>query len=257
MLYSTDYPGTASRTLRWLYSALKLPSATLRERYMSFDKRLRRIELLEDEILLKASELMQDGRSAYYSDLFVLGATKRALSLASGFRTLMAARNFTCCAGLLRMQIDTAARLYALTLVDDMNALCAAVLSGARLDRQKDREGQLFKDRRLIAKLGEMFPWVPDVYRETSGFVHLSERHVFSSIMEADPANRTYRFSIGAEDPKRDDEAYVEILDAFSDATKMVGSLIVGYVTSKDLAEAGQDGTVNDQAAPDNPASGT
>ena len=67
---------------------------------MSFDRRLRRIGLLEDEILRKASELMQEGRDANLSDLFVLGAAKRVLSLASGFRTLAAARNLTWCAGL-------------------------------------------------------------------------------------------------------------------------------------------------------------
>lgn len=64
MSYAAEGPGTASRALRGLYSALNLPSATLRERYMSFDKRFRCIELLEDEILLKASELMQHWRSA-------------------------------------------------------------------------------------------------------------------------------------------------------------------------------------------------
>jgi len=207
---------------------------------MSYDERLRRIELLEDEILRKASGLMQDGRGVHYSDLFVLGATKRVLSLASGFRTLMTARNFTCCAGLLRMQVDTAARIYGLTLVDDMDALCEAVLSGARFDKQKDREGQPLKDSRLVSKLGEQFPWVPNVYKETSGFVHLSERHLFSSIAKTDSANRTVHFSISAEDPKRDDEAYFEILDAFFEATKMAGTIILGYITSKSLAEAGR-----------------
>lgn len=60
--------------------------------------------------------------------------------------------------------------------------------------------------------------------------------------METDPANQTYRFSIGAEDPKRDGDGW---------------NPHPWVRHPKDLAEAGQDGIVNDQAAPDNPASGT
>jgi hypothetical protein len=181
---------------------------------------------------------MRDGKNVYHSDLFVLGATKRVLSLASGFRTLIEARNFTCCAGLLRMQIDTASRVNALKLVDDMNALCEKILSGIRLDKQKDREGNFLRDAWLISKLSKEFPWVGNVYKETSGFIHLSERHLFSSIAKTDDAKRTVHFSISADDPRRPDEAYFEILDCFFEATKMAGTLILGYVAYRKSIDA-------------------
>lgn len=147
----------------------------------------------------------------------------------------MAARNFTCGAALLRMQIDTAARVHALKLVDSMDALCKAVLSGQRFDKQKDREGEFLRDNRLISKLMEEFPWVENVYKETSGFVHLSERHIFSSIAKTDDASRTVQFVISAEDPERPDEDYFEILDCFFEATKMAATIILGYVKFRSL----------------------
>jgi hypothetical protein len=205
---------------------------------MSFEKRLQRIEQIEDEILRKASELMQDGRGVFHPDLFVFGATKRVLALAAGFRTLVGERNFTCCAGLLRMQIDTAARVNALKLVSDMHALCEAVFSGKRFDKQKDKDGHLLRDSHLVAKLAEEFPWVTNVYKETSGFIHLSERHIFSSIASTDDASRTVRFSISTAEPERPDEAYFEILDGFFEATKMAGTIILGYVEYRGMIEA-------------------
>ncbi|QND63512.1 hypothetical protein HB777_06055 [Mesorhizobium loti] len=205
---------------------------------MSFQKRLLKIEQIEDEILRRASRLMQEGGNIYVSDLFVLGAVKRVLALASGFRTLMAERNFTCCAGLLRMQIDTAARVNALKFVDSMDALCQAVLSGKRFDKQKDRDGQFLRDNALISKLAADFPWVGDVYKETSGFVHLSERHMFTSMVNSDDTSRKIQFFIGAKEPERPDEAYFEILDCFFEATEMTGSIILGYVEYRSKMDA-------------------
>jgi hypothetical protein len=31
-------------------------------------------------------------------------------------------------------------------------------------------------------KLAEKYPWVSDIYEPTSGFVHLSEKHIFNSL---------------------------------------------------------------------------
>lgn len=81
----------------------------------------------------------------------------------------------------------------------------------------------------------EEFPWVENVYKETSGFVHLSERHIFSSIAKTDDASRTVQFVISAEDPERRDEDYFEILDCFFEATKMAGTIILGYVKFRSL----------------------
>ena len=86
-----------------------------------FAKRFAQIGMLEDELLSKASQLVPEGSSVFLADLFVIRGIKRAPALATGFRQLIESRNFTCAASLLRMQIDTAARLHALTYIEDVN----------------------------------------------------------------------------------------------------------------------------------------
>ena len=88
-----------------------------------FARRLNKIEALEHELLSKASRLMSEGGSVFIVDMFVLGGIKRAIALSNGFRLLMQSRNFTCAASLLRMQIDTAARLYSLKYLGDLNGV--------------------------------------------------------------------------------------------------------------------------------------
>ena len=56
----------------------------------------------------------------------VAGDSSFALMLeaqARGFRDLIEARNFPCAAAILRLQIDTAMRINALSLVDDPDAI--------------------------------------------------------------------------------------------------------------------------------------
>ena len=176
-----------------------------------FSKRLTWIEALESELLRKASPLISEGVPIFVTDLFVLGGIKRALTLASGFRQLMESRNFTCAASLLRMQIDTAARLYALSYVGDMDLFVMKLLAGERFDRLKDASGMRLRDAYLVGKLAQSYPWVANVYAETSDFVHLSGRHFFTSVSNTDDAEWTLHIEISAADPKREDSAYFEV----------------------------------------------
>lgn len=207
---------------------------------MSFDNRMSRIELAEGEILKRASKIMRSGGNVYVADLFVLGASKRLIAVSSGFRSLMSVRNFTCAAALLRMQIDTVARLNAFRLVDNPNELCDAVISGKRFDKQKDRHGRFLKDSYLIQSLDAEFPWVSSVYKETSGFIHLSERHVFATMFNADDQTRSISIQISAEDPERPDDHYFEILDAFHETLGIACSFVTGYVEHRNASDTQQ-----------------
>jgi hypothetical protein len=193
-------------------------------------ERLEKLQKLEEEIIRKCAALVKPGASITHADLFVTGAVRRVLAQARGFRDLITAKNFPCAAAILRMQLDTAMRVNALFLVEDMNACCEAVLiNDVRFNTLKDADGKRLSDAYLRAKLSDKHPWVNEVYKQTSDFVHLSGRHFWSSIVDADDETRIVNFFISGHDPTRPEEVYFEIVDVFFEATKLVAIMILAY----------------------------
>lgn len=191
--------------------------------------RLARIEKLESEIIRKASSYLQAGGSMSHADFFVLGAVRRTLAQAKGFRELIGARNFPCAAAILRMQLDTAMRVNGLFHVENMGVAAKAVLDGAAFNTLKDVDGRKMSDAHLRHLLSEQEPWINAVYKQTSDFVHLSGRHLYSSIFDTDDETRTVRFMISGVDSPRPDSVYFEIVDTFFEATKLVGLMTVAF----------------------------
>jgi hypothetical protein len=102
-----------------------------------------------------------------------------------------------------------------LGLVRDPEALAEAVMRGDRLDKLKDRSNQRLTDAHLSKKLGEVYPWVTKVYTKLCDFGHFSNRHIFSSVASTNDEERKIFFQISAEDPKRPEEDYFEIVEGF------------------------------------------
>ena len=123
--------------------------------------KLRRIEGLEAEALKLFHRGLDapPGRDIYVSDLFLVGAARRALAHCSGFRAMIGARNFPCAAPILRMQLDTGLRIFAGTLVANADDLASAVFRGTRVSTMRDRSGQKMLDAYLVRKLMHEVPW--------------------------------------------------------------------------------------------------
>lgn len=211
--------------------------------------RLAHLKAFEGELTRKAAALL--GRGAVgHTDFFVLGAVRRVLAQTAGFRNLIEAKNFPCAAAILRLQIDTAMRINALRLLDNTDAACDAVMDGQPFNKLKDREGKKLQDAYLREKLAEDHPWVNEVYRQTSDFIHLSGRHFHSAISHTVEETRMAYFMIGAEDPHRPESAYYEIVDTFLRASKMAGVLILGYLTARQMVRQGQGSPPPDSTVP-------
>lgn len=191
--------------------------------------RLGRIEKLEGELMRKVAASVEKNADISHTDMFVMGALRRTLAQAQGFRDLLAARNFPCAAGILRMQIDTAMRVNGLRLFAERDQCCMDLLGGKQFNKLKDTAGNKLTDAYLRQKLAEDHPWVSQVYEQTSDFIHLSGRHFYNSIVSTDDKSRIARFVFSGKDPPRPDETYFEIVDTFFEATKLVGSLMLGY----------------------------
>ena len=192
-----------------------------------------RIEKLENELLRKAAATVKIDSSISHADNFVFGAFRRTLAQSRGFRDLIAAKNFPCAAVILRAQIDTAMRVNALLLIGDREAFCAGIFDGKRFNVQKDTNGEKLTDAHLRKKLAEQHPWVDEVYRQASDFVHLSGMHFYNSIASMDDDTRIMRLVISGTDPPRPDSVYFEILDVFFRVLKLIADLLLGYLEAR------------------------
>lgn len=200
--------------------------------------RLKRIEQLEDELIRKGASVVGTGADLSHADFFIFGALRRTLAQARGFRDLINARNFPCAAAILRLQLDTAMRVNALSIVDDVEATCKAVLDGEQFNRLKDRDGNKLSDAHIRKKLAETHPWISPVYERTSDFVHLSGKHFEVSIARTDDETRMAYFQISGHDPHRSEETYFEAVDTFFEATKLAGMLLLAFWMARHQRDA-------------------
>jgi hypothetical protein len=196
---------------------------------LNLTDRLKRIEQLEDELIRKGAGIVGAGANLSQADFFIFGALRRTLAQARGFRDLINSRNFPCAAAILRLQLDTAMRVNALSIVGDVDAVCKAVIDGEQFNRLKDRDGNKLSDAHIRKKLAEKHPWISPVYERTSDFVHLSGKHFEVSIARTDDETRMAYFQISGHDPQRSDETYFEAVDTFFEATKLAGMLLLAF----------------------------
>lgn len=104
-------------------------------------------------------------------------------------------------------------------------------------------------DGYLVDRLSKEFPWIREVYRQTSGFVHLSEKHFFSTVESVGPG-RTVKFRIAAQDGEVIPEsAYEEAVEAFLEATRLFAQILGSWCHSKKEVAQGREGT--DEPGPD------
>lgn len=208
-----------------------------------YSEQLAAIEQAQERLLERCMMIFKSNGPVYMPDLFVLGALKRGMALCSGFRELFRQNNYTCAAAMLRMQVDTAARLYALQYVSDKTAFAEKLIAGEKFTKLKDRDGNQLKDFWIINKLAQIAPWVPSVYQRTSDFVHLSGSHFFSTISnigeEQSGPERRFQLVVGPGEPPQRPQVYEEILAAFLDASQTVERVALMYLEEREQGIAG------------------
>ncbi|MGE0044581.1 MAG: hypothetical protein AB7J28_06655 [Hyphomonadaceae bacterium] len=190
------------------------------------------IERLEADIVRKAAATVQAGDPIFHAHFFLIGIVKRTLAQASGFRSLIRQKNFQCAAAILRMQLDSAMRVNALRLVSDPSDFCRMWFNGTPINKLKSADGHKLTDYFLRTKLSEEYDWIDAVYTDASNFVHFSARHFFTALTETNKDEMFIQLAITAEDPPRPDKDYFEVVDAFFNATRVTGVLVLGALHS-------------------------
>jgi hypothetical protein len=174
------------------------------------------------------------GSALYPLDLLAAAALNRSLAQCSGFRALVEARNYICAAPILRLQIDTALRFFAAFLVDNPHEFAGSVLKGIHVDKLKDQNGKQMRDAYLLSCLPAKFSWVKEVYKKTSGYIHLSGEHISQTLESLDEEERTLCIKVSATDKELSEKVYCEVIEAFCAATEMFLYYVEGWIFTKD-----------------------
>jgi len=143
-----------------------------------------------------------------YADFFGMGIGRRALALSSGFRLMVEHRNSLCALPIVRMQLDTALRLYAGFFVINHQQFCHDVIQGTHIDRMKADDGFFMKDRYLVDRVAKLNPWISNVYKTTSGYIHFSDRHIFEALRKGE--GEKAQMAIGPVDFDREPKHFLE-----------------------------------------------
>lgn len=142
----------------------------------------------------KMSEAYQG--AIYHMDLFAATVLNRSLYLIEGFSRLVLDQNYISAVPLLRLQLDNALRFYAAWLVDEPHQFVADVIAGKQIRKIKDSHGNMMTDAYLVSKLSKEYDWIDKVYKSSSGFIHLSEAHIFNAIHQVE-SERAFIVNIG------------------------------------------------------------
>ena len=165
-------------------------------------------------------------------DWYVLAAIKKTASLTHAFCILARARNTLTAAALIRLQLDTALRIFGLSLVDDIEAAGTRLMNDERYQKLKSRDGEALHDAVLHRELNDHYPGLSEAYQATSSYVHLSSAHIKTGLSER-PGSPILFFHLKGTDDDQPDDWLADIVDSFDQATSLTAELIEGFMQSR------------------------
>lgn len=199
---------------------------------------LRSLEnMSKHHLQLGMSMLKADGGKMFGLDILALASIKRSMSLIKGFTALIKQYNYSSAAALVRLQLDTCLRFYAAFIVDEPHKFANEVLKGKHVRNMKDRKGKRMTDRYLVVSLTKKYEWMTRVYESTSGFIHLSDKHIFLSIDESHNSDKTISHRVAADDKNIPIDLWIEMISAFKACTEVFMNHIEGWINTKNNPE--------------------
>lgn len=179
-------------------------------------------------------QMFEPGKVGLYQlDLLATAVMDRGLSLIYGFTSQIRANNFTCAAPLVRMHLDNVLRFYAAYISEDCHAFTMKVFKGEHIRNLRDIDGNKMTDRYLVDKMSLEHPWMKKVYENTSGYVHLSNTHIFNSSRLKDFEKGIIAFSISEQDRWLTDEDKLEATECMIEITEILYQYLDGWNQTK------------------------
>jgi hypothetical protein len=190
----------------------------------------------ETHIQLGHRFLATHGSALYPLDFLAVAVVNRSIALIDGFCSLIESANLLAAAPLLRLQVDNCLRFYAAWLVEDPHDFALRVPGGSAVRDLRDASKQRMTDRFLVEKLSAEVPWLERVYQHTSGYVHLSDKHIFSAMSNLNVEHRSIDMWLGR-GPGPPQDLLIEACEAFKAATWLLLRYLAGWAESRSAPE--------------------
>lgn len=159
--------------------ARPLPAGCPADRFPDLVALRQRLDELRIHHLVVAGKTITANQGAVYNpDLIVMAMLQRSYGIVDALVDAVDTYNMHAAAPLLRLQLDTLVRAHYVASCPDADDLTSRLLRGEQFRRIKDAEGKNLTDARLQELAAGVHAWVGPVYRETSGWVHFSVRHM-------------------------------------------------------------------------------
>lgn len=194
---------------------------------------LQKLRLFDGKFQILGKEMMYSGKGLYPLDYYITGVLNRACSLIYGFETLITTMNFISAAHLVRLHLDSYLRLSAGWLAKDPHDFSNRVLNGEPVRKIKDSDGHWMTDAYLKEKAAKTFPWIKDVYEETSGFIHFSSKHILNSISDINKERSTVTTTIGKTDINVSNLSRLEAIICMIEICNAIAVQVDGWIETK------------------------
>lgn len=156
-----------------LQSDKSVSTRILNEDYFEeLDKKLCRFKSLRAEAVELSKGIIGD--NLLLEDQFFTSALGKIVDVLDGLSIMLRERNVSCSGVLLRVQLDNLMRVFAAFISEDRKKFISSFLEGTPINKLKDNDGRLMTDGQLRRRLTLYCPKIDKVYKEMSGFVHLS-----------------------------------------------------------------------------------
>jgi hypothetical protein len=200
-------------------------------------KYLQKLEATEDAHIQKAMELLKAyGGKFYPLDLLFLAAINRSRSYTGAFLDLLKKENYLAAAPMIRQQVDSIWRLSASRLVENPHEFAQRILAGEPIRKMKDVRGNKMTDAYLLNTFKHENPWIEGVYNAGSGFIHLSEKHIYGVLTELKD-DGAFSMCISETQSFVPESNRVEATEAFYQSVMSIFVLCDGWIFTKNNPE--------------------
>lgn len=166
-------------------------------------------------------------------DFLIISALNRGMNLLSGFCLLIERRNVHSAAPLVRLQFDTAMRLFACGQTDNPEQFALDVFNQKQIDKIKSRNGDHLTDRYLAGEIDKIHPGFKDAYKRMCGYVHFSDRHARSMIARKKDNPAMAFVVIATGDKHVRDEEYLEHISLFNSGTNLLLNVAAEFIRAR------------------------
>ena len=201
------------------------------------DNNIKHLRSSKEEFFWFYTEMSNGGNGIVFPlDLLATWIVHRSLLIISAFTDLIEKKNFISAASLVRLHLDTLLQFYAAFIVRDPHKYALDKIKWKHTNDLKDRNGKQMTDWYLVQRFLEdgnnkEFGSLRYVYKETSGFIHLSDKHIFSAQTKHEWNNISFCISDRMEHISLDKEN--EAILVMIEITKWIFKYLIWWIHSK------------------------